>query len=154
VIADRVSRLDTASHEALALASAEGQVFTAEVVARVQAVQLCAMCYVVPQLSTELNRRHGIVHAEGVVTTAGQQLTRYRFRHIPFSAVRVSAADAAERAYLHEDVNRVVETAHGEGVAAIAPSLARHFEEAAIRDKAVAYLLKAGEQAARLRCRA
>jgi predicted ATPase len=58
--------------------------------------------------------------------------------------------DPAERAYLHEDVGNVLENLYGEQVSEIAVRLARHFQEANISEKAVHYLLKAGDRAMQL----
>jgi predicted ATPase len=58
--------------------------------------------------------------------------------------------DAGERAYLHEDVGRALETLYDADAGEIATSLAMHFEQAGIVDKAVVYLVLAAEQATRL----
>jgi predicted ATPase len=55
-----------------------------------------------------------------------------------------------ERAYLHEAVGSVLEAIYGEQTEPVAVQLARHFEQAGLREKAVNYLLQAGKQAGRL----
>jgi predicted ATPase len=80
----------------------------------------------------------------------GQRLSHYRFRHILFQKYLYSSLDEVERAHLHEAAGTALEAlyeGHMEGTAPIAPQLARHFEEAGIADRAIAYLRQAGEWA-------
>ncbi|RME61647.1 MAG: hypothetical protein D6790_07490, partial [Caldilineae bacterium] len=58
--------------------------------------------------------------------------------------------DKVERAHLHETVGRLLEELYEDRRQEIAVSLARHFEEAHILDKAIEYLRRAGERAMRL----
>ena len=81
VIAERIGRLAEPLRAALRVASVEGEVFTAEVVARVRAADERE---VVGRLSGELDRRHRLVRAQGILWMDGQRLSRYRFRHILF----------------------------------------------------------------------
>ena len=146
VIAERIDRLDAPSREALRVASVEGETFTAEVVARVRSADGREM---VERLSGELERRHRLVRAQEIQRLGALRLARYRFRHILFQNYLYQGLDPVERAYLHEAVGRALEDLCGEETGHIAVNLARHFQEAGIGEKAITYLLQAGEQAKR-----
>jgi len=135
---------------ALRVASVEGEVFTAEVVARVRAADERE---VVGRLSGELDRRHRLVRAQGILRMDGQRLSHYRFRHILFQRYLYNSLDEVERAHLHEAVGNTLEALYEdqtEATAAIAGQLAWHFQEAGIAEKAIHYLRQAGERAVQL----
>lgn len=146
VIAERIGRLDAPSQAALRVASVEGETFTVEVVARVRSADEQEM---VDRLSGELGRRHRLVRAQEVQRLGARRLFRYRFRHILFQNYVYNSLDKVERAHLHEAVGTALEALYGEETQEIAVPLARHFQEAAITEKAIAYLLQAGEKAKR-----
>ncbi len=150
VIAERIGRLAEPSREALRVASVEGETFTAEVVAQVRAADEQEM---MGHLSGELDRKHRLVSARGVLRRDGQHLSLYRFRHILFQKYLYSSLDRVERAHLHQAVGTALEALYkrktGE-IAAIAPQLARHFQEAGIAEKAIDYLQRAGEGAVQM----
>jgi predicted ATPase len=145
-IAERIDRLDAPSQEALRVASVEGETFTAEVVARVRSADKREM---VERLSGQLERRHRLVRAQEIQRLGARRLSRYRFRHILFQNYLYQGLDPVERAHLHEAVGRALEDLCGEETEHMAVILARHFQEAGIAEKAIAYLLQAGEQAKR-----
>jgi predicted ATPase len=158
VIAERIGRLAEPLQGALRVASVEGEVFTAEVVARVRAADEREM---VGRLSGELDRRHRLVRAQGIQRMdgqrpsagSGQRLSRYRFRHILFQRYLYNSLDQVERAHLHEAVGNTLEALYEgqiEAMAAIAGQLAWHFQEAGIAEKAIHYLRQAGERAVQL----
>jgi ABC-type oligopeptide transport system substrate-binding subunit len=147
VIAERIGRLDEPLQAALRAASVEGEAFTAEVVARVQAVDEGEM---VTSLSGELDRRHRLLRAQGILRIDGQRLSTYRFRHMLYRKFLYNSLDPVERAHLHEDVGNTLEALYGGQVgatAAIAGQLAWHFQEAGIAGKAITYLTEAGDRA-------
>jgi predicted ATPase len=145
-IAERIDRLDAPSRKALRVASVEGETFTAEVVARVRSADEREM---VERLSGELERRHRLVRAQEIQRLGALRLARYRFRHILFQNYLYQGLDPVERAYLHEAVGVALEELCGEETKHMAVTLARHFQEAGIAEKAIDYLLQAGEQAKR-----
>jgi DNA-binding SARP family transcriptional activator/predicted ATPase len=150
VIAERIGRLAEPLRGALRVASVEGEVFTAEVVARVRAADERV---VVGRLSGELDRRHRLVRAQGILRMDGQRLSHYRFRHILFQRYLYNSLDEVERAHLHEAVGNTLEALYEdqtEAMAAIAGQLAWHFQEAGIAEKAIDYLRQAGERAVQL----
>jgi predicted ATPase/predicted negative regulator of RcsB-dependent stress response len=146
VIAERVGRLDSRSQEALRVASVEGETFTAEVVARVLNED---QRDIIDVLSHQLERKHRLVRAQEIQRLGTRRLSRYRFRHILFQSYLYHSLDPVERAYLHEVVGTTLEGLYQDDVQAITPALARHFLEAGILEKAIAYLFQAGENAKR-----
>ncbi len=150
VIAERLGRLPESLQQVLRVASVEGETFTAEVVARVREADERQM---VTLLSGELDRRHRLLHAQGIRRIDDQCLSYYRFRHILFQKYLYNSLDPVEQAHWHEVVGHTLEALHEqqtEAMAAIAGQLARHFEEAGLEAKAIAYLRQAGDRAVRL----
>jgi DNA-binding SARP family transcriptional activator/predicted ATPase len=150
VVAERIGRLDQPLQATLQVASVEGEDFTAEVVAWVLGTDARKM---VQRLSGELDRRHRLVRALAIQRLGSQRVSRYRFRHYLFQKYLYDSLDEVERAYLHEDVGNALEELYRDRaseMAAIAPQLARHFQEARIAEKAVRYLRQAGERAVQL----
>jgi DNA-binding SARP family transcriptional activator/predicted ATPase len=156
VIAERIGRLPEPLRAELRVASVEGETFTAEVVARVQAA---SEGEVVGRLSRDLDRRHRLVRAQGIFWVDGQRLSRYRFRHILFQRYLYNSLDAVESAHLHAAVGNTLESLHKgqtEAMSAsvatgeVAGQLAWHFQEAGMATKAIDYLRQAGDRAVRL----
>jgi predicted ATPase len=149
VIAERIGRLAEPLRAALRVASVEGEVFTAEVVAQVRGIDEREM---LRRLSGELDRGHRLIQAQSIQRMNGQLLSHYRFRHILFQKYLYSRLDRVERVHLHEQVGTVLEKLYGvqEAPAANAVQLALHFQKAGITEKAVRYLCRAGERAVQL----
>jgi tetratricopeptide (TPR) repeat protein len=150
VIGERIGRLPRALQELLAIASVEGELFTAEVAAGVQGV---ARRDAIHWLSSELDRQHQLVRLHTLDQLGEQPITHYRFRHILFQKYLYAQLDQAERRYLHADVGAAVEALYigqPDALVQVAGVLARHFEEAGQWFKAAAYLLQAGQRALRL----
>jgi DNA-binding SARP family transcriptional activator/predicted ATPase len=148
VVAERIGRLPQRWRDLLSIASVEGETFTAEVVARVQA---SSERETVRCLSKTLDRQHRLVSAQGIRRLGGQRLSRYRFRHILYQRYLYSTLDQVERVYQHEQVGFALEELYkDQEIAAVAVQLARHFEEARITEKAIYYLHQAGERAVQL----
>ena len=146
VIQERIGRLEEALSEALTVASVEGELFTAEVVARVQGAEARDL---VRRLSRELEKKHRLVSAEELrrLRSGQQRLSLYRFRHNLLQKYLYHELDPAERSYLHEDVGTALETLYDQEAAGVAVQLARHFVEAGLSDKALRYLRLAADQA-------
>ena len=147
VIGDRIARLPKMLPKVLEVASVEGEIFTAEVVARVQAFDEREL---VRQLSGNLDKQHRLVVGQGSQRLGARRLSQYRFRHILFQHYLYNSLDEVERGYLHEAVAKELEQLYGEQSADIAGELARHFEAAGLFDKAISYLQQAGDRAVRL----
>jgi predicted ATPase len=156
VIAERISRLAPESRRILAAASVEGEEFTAEVLARVLAVDQAAL---IQQLSGPLCRQHQLVHAQSLrrLGPGGQRVSTYRFRHNLFQRYFYRSLDEVERPCLHEAVGTALEALYGAAAATsdadlevLSVRLAWHFEAAGLADRAVGYLVRAGRRATRL----
>jgi predicted ATPase len=147
VIAERFGRLPEDWQSILTSASVEGEEFTAEAVARVQALD---EHQVVQWLSGPLSQQHRLVLGQGVERLGSRRLSRYRFRHFLFQKYLYGKLDPVRRADLHEAMGTALEALHGERAVEMAVPLARHFEEAGMTLKASEYLLQAGDRAARL----
>jgi predicted ATPase/DNA-binding SARP family transcriptional activator len=146
-IAGRIAHLSDEQRWLLTIASVSGERFLAEVVAHVAGSETRQIAQT---LSQELQTQHRLVEAEGVERLESQRLTRYRFRHNLIQVYLYEQLDQVQRIYLHEDVARALETLYGEAAKQIALPLARHYQAAGVTEKAVAYLILAGEQAVRL----
>jgi DNA-binding SARP family transcriptional activator/predicted negative regulator of RcsB-dependent stress response len=159
VIAERVGRLPAALQQTLRVAGVEGEVFTAEVLARAQRAD---EQQVVRQLSGELSKRHRLVFAASLQRLGSRRLSRYRFGHILFQKYLYSTLDPVERGHLHETIGNVLEGLYRERVAAGealqfgaqfpavsegAVQLTRHFEAAGMLEKAAQYRIHAGIRA-------
>jgi ABC-type oligopeptide transport system substrate-binding subunit/DNA-binding SARP family transcriptional activator len=150
VIAERIDRLPESLREILRAASVEGEIFTAEVVARVQATNARET---VRRLSRELDRDHRLVQVQGLQRLGMGRLSRYRFRHGLFQSYLYNSLDPVERAYLHEAVGTGLEALYEEAeatdeeIATVAPQLAYHFQKAGVAAKASDYLHRAGDRA-------
>ncbi len=147
VIEERIGHLDSEMREALTIASVEGEVFTAEVVAGVMGVDEVGL---VRRLSRELQRVHRLVQEADVRETAQRRLSQYRFRHNLFRRYLYTTLGEVERAYLHEAVGNALEDLYADGVEEIAFQLALHFQAAGVSEKALRYLHLAGNQALRV----
>ncbi|HUW12839.1 MAG TPA: AAA family ATPase, partial [Anaerolineae bacterium] len=141
VIGQRIGRLPEAWQQELRSASVQGEVFTAEVLARVEGVDERET---VRQLSGELSRVHRLVSGESLDRLGSQSLSRYRFRHFLFQKYLYGTLDAVERARLHQTTGNVLEELYGDQTEELAVQLALHFQEAGLAGKAVQYLHQAG----------
>jgi len=148
-IQERMSRLPKTMHKALEVASIEGELFTAEVVARVQGIDEQE---ILGYLSGDLDRTHRLVRAQSIQRVNNRLLSRYQFRHILFQKYLYSSLDEVLRVHLHEQVGLALEDIYGagEGTASIAVQLALHFQIAQIDEKAVHYSHLASDKAMQL----
>ncbi|HRV96313.1 MAG TPA: tetratricopeptide repeat protein, partial [Anaerolineae bacterium] len=145
VINERISRLPLALQEVLKVASVEGEVFTAEVVAGVQAINERQM---VSQLSHVLDRQQRLIRVQGSQQLEEKRLSRYRFRHNLFQKFIYDSLDQVERVYLHQAVGKTLEQLYGGAVDSVAPQLARHFAACGDNRRALKYFTVAGDMAA------
>ncbi len=154
VIAERIGRLPEAQQILLRIAGVEGEEFTAEVVAHIQEEEPQT---IIQTLSNVLGKRHQLVQSTRLqfLEAGGRRLSHYRFRHNLFQKHLYNQLDEPERLHLHQAVGSTLEKLYqtpGANVetADIWPRLAYHFEAAGLLEKAVGYLLLAGNRAARM----
>jgi len=147
VIEERIGRLEEDLREILTVASVEGEEFTAQVVAQVQNL---GERQLLRHLTRELAQRHRLIRESEELLVGRVRLSRYRFAHAMFQSFLYHELGAGERRLLHGEMARVIESLSAEGRAegtTLAIQLARHFEAAGIRDKAIDYLRQAGDRA-------
>ncbi len=144
-LGERFSRLDDAAARVLRVAAIEGEVFTAELVARVLDR---APMDVARILDEEIDRTHRLVAALDVRRTAdGQRVSRYRFRHNLIQRYVLDQIGPSERSYLHEAVAEASVALLGGEADPLA--VAYHFAEAQAPGAAAPYQRMAGDRARR-----
>jgi ABC-type oligopeptide transport system substrate-binding subunit/DNA-binding SARP family transcriptional activator len=144
VIEERLDRLEPDLRELLSVAAVEGEHFTAQVLARLQSVEERE---IVRQLVDSLERRHHLVSEKGVKSLNGHRLYRFRFRHTLFQQYLYGCLSPVKRELLHADVARALEKLYAGHTDEIAVQLTRHWLAAGEEERAIPYLLKAGDQA-------
>jgi ABC-type oligopeptide transport system substrate-binding subunit/class 3 adenylate cyclase len=144
VIEERIGRLKETLQEILRIASVEGENFTAQVVARVQKVDELQLF---SKLNRELEKRYRLVFSQGEAKVGEQILSQYAFSHALFQQFMYNGLSSGERRLMHGQVAQILEELY-EGVTnTIAVQLAHHYTQAEQFDKAIHYLLIAGDQA-------
>jgi ABC-type oligopeptide transport system substrate-binding subunit/DNA-binding SARP family transcriptional activator len=144
VIEERIDRLDPELQDILAVASVEGEVFTAQVVAEMLTTPERA---VLRRLSEDLERRHRLVREQEEVETGQRRLSRYRFGHILFQEYLYKRLSPGERRLLHGDAAAALEKLYEGQLDEMVVQLAHHWERAEVAEQAIEYLLQAGDQA-------
>jgi DNA-binding SARP family transcriptional activator len=147
VIEERIDRLDPDWQDLLTIASVEGEVFTANVVAQVQNVP---ERFTLRQLSHELERRHKLVRELEEVEIGQRRMSRYRFSHVLFQDYLYKRLSQGERRMLHGEVALALEKLYKGQLEEIAVKLAQHFHQAGEHEQAFYYFTMAAERAARI----
>jgi DNA-binding SARP family transcriptional activator len=142
-IEQRIGRLSPELRDILAVASVEGEEFTAQVVARVQGHEERQVLHL---LSEDLERKHRLVRARDEIQVGERHLSRYRFGHVLFRDYLYGTLSPGERRLLHRKVGTALEGFHRGQTAEVAARLAYHF--AGDLDKEQRYTRQAGEWAA------
>ena len=145
VIEERIDRLAPELQETLAVASVEGEVFTAQVVAEVQNIAERSLLH---WLSGELERRHRLVRAQEEVQTRRGRLSRYRFDHVLFQEYVYKRLSPGERRLLHADVAAALERLYEGQLDEMAVQLGHHFHKAGDYERAFPYFSVAADRAA------
>jgi ABC-type oligopeptide transport system substrate-binding subunit/serine/threonine protein kinase len=144
VIEERIGRLEDELREILTVAAVEGEDFTAEVVARVQEIQERQL---MRALSVELDKRHQLVRERQPIQVGDNLLTRYRFTHTLFQRYLYNELSGGEKRLLHGEIARLLEELYSGRTEDICVQLARHYTEAGDGERAVNFLLLAGDKA-------
>jgi adenylate cyclase len=147
VIELRVSRLDPELREIISVASVEGEVFTAQVVA---AVQKMAERPLLRRLAQELAGQHSLVREQEEVQINSRRLARYRFGHILVQSYLYQRLSRGERQLLHGQVAATLENLYQGQLDEVAVQLAHHFHQAGDDGRAFQYFTRAAENAARM----
>ncbi len=142
VIQERIGRLEQPLRELLSAASVEGEIFTIQVLARLidQPERV-----LIQRLDRELDKKHRLVSEVGVYQINSHRLYQYRFRHSVFQQFLYRNLGEIEREIRHLEVGEALESLYS--VEEAAPQLAWHFSHGQASEKALQYLLLAGDQA-------
>ncbi len=147
VIEQRISRLEPELLKIVSVASVEGEVFTAQVVAHVQQMEQGAL---LRQLAQELEGQHRLVREQGEVQTGSGPMARYKFGHILVQNYIYQRLGRGERRLLHSQVAAALESLCQGQRDEIAVQLAQHFDKARDDARAFQYLTLSAENAARI----
>jgi DNA-binding SARP family transcriptional activator len=146
VIEQRVRRLDPVLKEIVSVASVEGEVFTAQVLAAVQDMAEAAL---LRRLTQELQGQHRLVSEQEEVQVGSRRLDRYKFSHILVQDHVYRQLGRGERRVLHGQVGAALEGLYQGEQDEIAVQLALHFHKAGDDRRAFQHLVLAAENAAR-----
>ncbi|MCG3209673.1 MAG: hypothetical protein FOGNACKC_03300 [Anaerolineae bacterium] len=146
VIAERIGRVPGGPKEMLIAASVQGETFTAQVIA---AVQHQDERQLLRELSL-LEKRHHLVREQGEFRLNGKFLSGYRFTHTLFQQYLYNSLGAAERRLLHGDIAAALEIIYRDHLDEVTVQLAHHYARAGQVNKAIDYLLQAGDRARNL----
>ncbi len=144
VIEERIGRLEPELRELLSVASAEGENFTAEVVAQVQEINERQLLRL---LSQELEKRHHLVRERRAVSVGQQHLSRYRFAHILVQRYLYNDLSAGERRLLHREIAQTLEALYEGHLDEVTTELAYHYDQAHVWDLAAVWRVKTGQRA-------
>lgn len=144
VIEKRIGSLPPALRDLLAVASVEGEEFTAQVLAQILERRERV---VLQQLAQTLDKEHHLVRASSEGQVGRQWLTRYRFGHALIQQYVYGSLSAGERRLLHGEIGAALAALYGDHSDEIAVQLAHHFVQAAAWEQALPYLRLAGDKA-------
>ena len=146
MIEAQLERLSTAEQNALELASTAGALFSANVVSGGADND----SHAVEDLYEELSRRHHVVEWAGTQSLPdGSVAERYQFVHELYRQVLYDRQLPARRARFHRQIGERLAAIYAQRVEDIVPELAYHFEQAADWPRAIEYLRRAADIAAR-----
>ena len=147
VIEERIGQLDPELQELISLASVEGEVFTAHVLAEVLNV---SERYTLRRLSQDLEQEHRLVSEQEEIETAQRRISRYRFSHILFQDYLYKHLSQGEKRLFHGDIAATLEVLYEGQLDEMAVQLAHHFYQAGDHKQAFHYSSMAAERAARV----
>lgn len=136
VILSRVDRLGTIPRQALQMAAVLGRIFRLRV--------LDAMTGSHPELAAALNhlQRQRFIYVE-----RSQPDIEYSFHHVLAQNAIYQDLPKPRRVALHRDAGQALERIYGDHLDPYIEDLARHYDQSDLTDKAISYLLRAGQKA-------
>lgn len=140
LILSRIDQLTVSEQLSLKVASIIGRIF-----------RFSDLHNYYPSLGTEEQLKTDLQELERLDLTpleSSEPELTYLFKHLVTHEVAYESLAFATRTQLHGEYGRYLESTYPEQIEQLAPQLAHHFEQAQDREKARAYLFKAGEQAA------
>ena len=145
VIEERIQRLEPELQEILTIASVEGEVFTAQVVAHVRDM---GEGNLLRRLAQDLERRYRLVQEQEESQTGWGSIVHYRFGHALFQTYLYGRLGQAERRLLHRAVAASLEELFAGELDVMAVQLARHYDQAGDYANALRYFTLAADHAA------
>jgi len=145
VIEERIDRLDPPLQQIITIASIEGEIFTAEVLAEVQGEDVGS---ILRYLSIELEQKHRLVKEQEGIEINGRYFSRFKFNHILFQNYIYKHICEGERRLLHSKIANAIEKLYRTQVDIMSVQLAQHLQHAGDYNRAYKYYIKAGERAA------
>jgi tetratricopeptide (TPR) repeat protein len=143
VIAARFGRLDSISQAILKAASVEGELFSAEVVARVLGMD----DRLVLNTLSQLRNQHRLVRDRGEIEAGKDYLSSYQFSHALFQQYIYHQLLPGERRRLHGEVAGTLATLYADDLDQVFVELAHQAIAAGDWNKAVPYSSRAGDLA-------
>jgi serine/threonine protein kinase/tetratricopeptide (TPR) repeat protein len=145
LIRKKIETLDEEDRRLLQYASVEGEEFLSIVLAGLLGIDEIAL----EERCDDLHRVHRLIEPRGEEELPDGTLTiRYRFVHALYQNVLYAELVSKRRAQLHRQAGEQLLKHYGDQSSRIAAQLAVHFERSRDFERAVAYLLEAGDNAA------
>lgn len=145
VIKERIERLDPKLQEILTIASVEGEVFTAEIVAEVQGEEERS---ILRYLSIGLEQQHRLVREQEGIEIRGRFFSRFKFSHILFQNYIYEHLCEGERRLHHASIANAIEKLYVNQLDSMAVQLAHHLHQAGDFSRAFQYYIQAAKRAA------
>jgi DNA-binding SARP family transcriptional activator len=147
ILALRIQTLPEQAQQYLSLASIQGEVFNAEVIAQVTGDKVKK---VLQLLNHTVAHQHHLIHHQQQPLREKERFTIYKFHHILYQKYFYDNLDANERAQLHGQVGDALEALTQADPEPYAGQLAHHFHEAGRFEQAIPYYTQAGDRAKRM----
>lgn len=144
VIEERVGRLNRELRALLNTACVEGELFTAEVLARIEERDPRELLHL---LSSELEDVHRLVKEQDEIRLGEQFLTRFRFSHALIQQYLYARLGSGERRLLHAKIAETLEELIGDQWPMLAAEMAFHWHQADRPDRALRNWLWLGDRA-------
>ena len=138
VILSRMDRLQAPLKQILQKAAVIGPIFPLQILA-----------HMLPAKTNMVALLTDLIDAALIFQEQTVPETVYSFRHVLAQEAIYLTIPRSERMKLHQQVGLALEQSHHEDLAAQYEQLAYHFDRSEATEKAIAYLLKAGEKARR-----
>ncbi len=147
MILKKIEALSEQDRRALQYASVEGEEFLSTVIAKLLGIDDLAL----EEQLNRLDRVHRLIETRGEEELPdGTLAIRYRFAHALYQNMLYGDLVSKRRILLHRQAGKLLLEHYGEQWPRIAAQLAMHFERGRDFDRAVEYLIQAGDNATRL----
>jgi oligopeptide transport system substrate-binding protein len=144
VIEERIGRLSPELRSLLNIASVDGQIFTAEVAARIEGANVRNT---LQRLSRDLEGIHHLVKEQEELRINQNYLTRFRFGHALIQQYLYHQLGSGERRVLHAQIAEALQDLVQDHWQPFAAELAWHWQQAGRPEQAVAKWIWLGDQA-------